>query len=108
MGAAAAVIMMRERRLVEAFTLAAATSPERALPVETLGVDYDALALRRLQQRAVIREGAPGRFYLDVPSRQALWRMRRRVGFLVIAVVMFVASLLLFTQSGGPPLVGPF
>ena len=43
MGAAAAVIMMRERRLVEAFTLAAATSPDRALPVETLGVDYDAL-----------------------------------------------------------------
>ena len=74
MGAAAAVIMMRERRLVEAFTLAAATSPDRALPVETLGVDYDALALRRLQQRAVIREGAPGRFYLDVPSWQALRR----------------------------------
>jgi len=103
MGAAAAVIMMRERRLVEAFTLAAATSPERALPVETLGVDYDALALRRLQQRAVIREGAPGRFYLDVPSWQALRRMRRRVIFILIGVVLLVLAFVLFTSQGRAP-----
>ena len=101
MGAAAAVIMMRERRLVEALTLSAATSPERALPLETLGVEYDAMALRRLQRRAVIREGAAGRFYLDVPSWEALRRMRLRMVFILFTAVLLLLAFALFRSHGG-------
>lgn len=103
MGAAAAVIMMRERRLVEAFTVAAATSPERALPIETLGIEYDALALRRLQQHAVIREGAPGRFYLDVPSWQALRRMRLRMLFVLFGIIVLALVVVLVINNSRTP-----
>jgi len=99
-GAAAAVIMMKERRLVEAFTLAAATSPERAVPLETLGVEHAGLALRRLQKRAVIREGASGRFYLDVLSWEALRRTRRRLAFILITIVLLVLIVALLSSRG--------
>lgn len=96
MATAAAVVLMKERRLVEAFTAAAATSPERAQAVETLGIDSDTLALRRLRHRAVIRESSPGRFYLDVPTWEALRRGRQRVAIvlLVIIALLFVVAAL--------------
>ena len=95
MGAAAAAMMMRERRVIEAFTVAAATSPERAVPIETLGIEYDALALRRLQQHAVIREVAPGRLYLDVPTWQALRRMRLRIVFVLFGIILIALVVVL-------------
>ena len=48
-------------------------------------------------------EGAPGRFYLDVPSWQALRRMRRRVIFILIGVVLLVLAFVLFTSQGRAP-----
>jgi|SRR5438105_9600338 len=93
MATAAAVILMKERRVVEAFTAADATSPDRARPIEALGVDPSGIAMRRLQEHAVIREGAPGRFYLDVPSWQALRRMRRRIVFLLLIVLIVAIAL---------------
>ena len=96
MGAAAAVIIARERRLVEAFTVAGATSPERARPMDSLGIESDGMALRRLQDHAVIREAEGGRFYLDLPSWQALRRMRRRlVLVLLLAVILTFAATLI-------------
>ena len=88
MGAAAAVIIIKERRLVEAFSAAAATSPERARTVESLGIESDASSLKRLQKNAVIREGAPGRYYLDTASWEALRRMRRRMMIVLIMIVI--------------------
>jgi hypothetical protein len=96
MGAAAAVIIARERRVVEAFTAAAATSPERARPLDSLGMDSYGMALRRLQDHAVIREAEGGRFYLDLPSWQALRRMRRRlILVLLLAVILTFAVTLI-------------
>jgi len=91
MGAAAAVIIIREKRLVEAFNVAAATSPERARTVESLGVESETMSLRRLRDHAVIREGAPGRYYLDIPSWEALQRMRRRMA--IILIIVLIAAL---------------
>jgi uncharacterized protein YcgI (DUF1989 family) len=90
MATAAAVVLMKERRLVEAFVAAGATSPQRARAVEALGVDPDGLALRRLRDRAVIREVPPGRFYLDLESWQALRRKRRRTLLLLLVVLVIV------------------
>ena len=96
MGAAAAVIIARERRVVEAFTAAGATSPERARPVEALGVESDGMALRRLKGHAVIREADAGRFYLDLPSWNALRRMRRKLALvlLLVVILIFAAALI--------------
>lgn len=88
MGAAAAVIIIRERRLVEAFSAAAATSPERARTIESLGIESDTTSLKRLQKSAVIREGASGRYYLDIPSWEALRRVRRRMAVVIIMIVI--------------------
>ena len=93
MATAAAVIVAKERRLVVAFTAAGATSPETARPLDMLGIDRKGIAFRRLQKRAVIRESAPDRFYLDVPSWQALRSMRRRI-LLVMIVVLVIALVL--------------
>jgi hypothetical protein len=99
MGAAAAVIIARERRVIEAFTAAGATSPERARPMDSLGVESDGMALRRLQGHAVIREAEAGRYYLDLPSWQALRRMRRRlVLVLLLAVILTFAAALMASR----------
>jgi len=90
MATAAAVVVMKERRLVEAFTAAGATSPGRALSVDTLGIDADGLAMRRLRDRAVIRESSPGRFYLDLTTWEALRRSRRRMAFVMLAILVIL------------------
>ncbi len=59
MGAAVlAVIVMRERRVVDAFERAGATSPDRAIAADDLNVDESGVGLRRLRQRAIVREAA--------------------------------------------------
>jgi len=49
------------------------------------------MAIRRLHDRAVIRESAPGLWYLDEEVWTAVQRTRRRV-----AVVMLVLVVLIF------------
>ena len=88
MGAsAAAVIVAKEKHIVAAFRAAGAVSAERAVPPESLGVDTR-LAFRRLCQRAVLREGSPGTWYLDEPSWEALRALRRRLALVMLAFVV--------------------
>ncbi len=87
---AAAVILIKERHIVAAFERVGATSPERAVTLEELGV-ANRLAARKLKARAVLREAAPGRFYLDLPSWQALRRLRRRMVTVVLVLVLIAA-----------------
>ena len=96
MGAAAAVILLRERQLVEAFERAGATSPDRARSPEALGVDPHGLGWRRLHERAVVREASvgAGRYYLDVEVWQAMRRMRRRM--ILILLIVIAAAFLVF------------
>lgn len=49
---------------LDAFRLADATAPQRARPLGEVGVTADA-ALAHLRATGVVREGAPGTFYLD-------------------------------------------
>jgi hypothetical protein len=94
MGAAvAAVILMRERRVVEAFERAGATSPDRAISANDVDVDESGVGWRRLRERAIVREATTGRFYLDVEVWQANRRMRHRLAFalglLLLAALVF-------------------
>ena len=64
MSTVTAVILARERRMVNRLRTAGAVTPEQARTLEELGITPGVI-LRRLRERAVIREAGPERFYLD-------------------------------------------
>src|SRR5438045_6899223 len=93
MGAAvvAAAMRRREQEVIDDFRDAGATSPDRAQSYTAIGLG-DSLALKRLRNRAVIREAAPGVYYLDEEVWAAVRRTRRR---LVTVFISILAILLL-------------
>jgi hypothetical protein len=92
MGAAAAAILIRrEREVVNAVRLAGATAPERAASLDALGL-RDTLAIRRLRRHAVLREVTAGDFWLDEPSWEALRGTRRRVAVVLLVIVALLAA----------------
>jgi len=96
--AAAAIIIKREKDLVEHFRRARATSPQTAQSPDALGVEDNNFIWRRLVGSAVIREGTGGAYYLDEPSWEAMGRRRRRLA--VIVLVATVAFGVLFYLVG--------
>lgn len=96
MGAAvvAAAIRRREMEVVDDFRAAGANSRETAQSYTAIGLGQS-LGLRRLRQRAVIREAAPGTYYLDEEVWTAVRRTRRRMAtvFLAILAVFLLAAL---------------
>jgi hypothetical protein len=91
MGAAAiaAVIRRREQEVIDDFRAADATSPDKAQSYTAIGLG-ESLAVRRLRNRAVIRESAPGMFYLDEEVWAAVRRTRRRLATTIILVLGIV------------------
>jgi hypothetical protein len=96
MGAAAAVLLAKERHIVTAFERVGAVTPDRARTPDELGVDEQRLAWRRLRDRAILREAGDGKYYLDVEVWQANRRLRRRLAivFLVIALLVLLLPLM--------------
>ena len=97
MGAAiaAAAMRMRERQVIDDFRAAGATSPDRAQSYTAMGIG-ETLAVRRLRNRAVIREASPGAYYLDEEVWAAVRRTRIRLvtTFLAILAVLLIGVLL--------------
>ena len=99
MGAAGvAVILMKERHVADAFEAAGITSPERARAPEELGVGMHGIGWRRLVDRAIVREAAPGKWYIDMPGWVALRRLRRRRAMVMLVIVLVVAALIMTTK----------
>lgn len=96
--AAAAVIVRKEKEIVNIFRGAGALSAERARDPEQLGV-HQHLAFHRLVQRAVLRDAGDGRFYLDEMSWNALRNTRRRIAILALAVVAAAFVVLLLSGA---------
>jgi hypothetical protein len=92
MGAAAiaAVLRRKEQEVVDDFRAAGAISPATAQSYDALGLG-DSLAIKRLQNRAVIREASPGRWYLDEEVWNAVRGMRRRFVMVLLSVVALLA-----------------
>lgn len=84
----------QERRMVSRLREAGAVSREGARTLEELGITRG-VVLRRLRERAVIREAAPDHVYLDEESWSAVRRSRRRAIHVlwVIALVLLIAVL---------------
>lgn len=95
--AAAAIIARREREVVGDFRAAGALSRETAQSYTAIGLG-ESLALRRLRSRAVIREAAPGTYYLDEEVWVAVRRTRRRIATIVIVIfALFLFGVLMGT-----------
>ena len=76
--AIAAILRRREQEVVDDFRAAGAISPASAQSYSSLGMGQS-LAVKRLHNRAVIREASPGLYYLDEEVWEALRRTRRRL-----------------------------
>ena len=98
--AAGAVVLAKERHVVEAFQRAGATSPERAVVPQDIGVDLAGIGGRRLLRHAVLRAAPSGQYYLDEPTWVALRSTRRRLVF-VLLVIIGLAALYFMTVAGG-------
>jgi hypothetical protein len=96
MAAAAGAVLIKEQHIVDAFQRAGATTIDRAVLPEDIGVDEVGIGWRRLRSRVVIREteADSGRYYLDVEVWQALRRTRRRLMAIIISVIIIVAFIL--------------
>jgi hypothetical protein len=87
MGAAvAAILIRREKEIVDDFRAAGATSRESAQSYTAIGLG-ESLGLKRLRERAVIREAAPGTYYLDEEVWTAVRRTRRRVATVFLLIL---------------------
>ena len=95
MGAAAAVLLIKEKHIVEAMERLGITTSANARSIEQLedlGVDSNGFPWRALKNRVIVREASPGLYYLDVEVWQATHRRRRRELFLLLAVVLVAAA----------------
>ncbi len=97
-----AIILAKERRMVGRLRAAGAVSPEQGRTLEELDITQGVI-LRRLRERAVIRQAGPDRFYLDEPSWEAVRRGRRRA----IHVLGVIALVVLFAFLFGRRLLAP-
>lgn len=98
-GAAAAIIVRREREIVSIFRAAGATRADAARRPEELDVDQR-VPFRLLVGHAVLRDVGDGRYYLDEPSWNAFGAMRRRlVAVLLISVLVLVVISMLMASG---------
>jgi hypothetical protein len=91
MGAAAAILLRKERDIVDTYRGAGATSLDSARRADELDVS-EHLAFHRLVRRAVLRESTEGRYYLDEPSWNALRRMRHRMLIVVLVLLVVIIA----------------
>lgn len=88
--AAAAIIVAKERHIVERFRDVGVTSSASARRLDDVGVG-DGLALHRLRRHEVIRETSPGMFYLDEPVWNAVRNTRRRMLVVVLVIAVLIS-----------------
>jgi hypothetical protein len=98
MGGAVAVLLIKERHIVDAFERAGATTPELAKEPFDLGVDDGGVAWRRLQDRAILRDAGAGRFYVDIGTWRATRRMRQRMLLTIAAAIIVLAIFLMLKR----------
>jgi hypothetical protein len=97
---AAAVVVIKEKELMAHFRERGALSPAAALSTNALGVAEND-TFRRLCAHAVIREAAPGVFYLDETAARARQYRMRRVALTLIVVAAVLAIVMLVAAPGG-------
>ena len=83
------------REVIDALARAGACSPSTAQPLHRVG-ELDERALRACLDEGLVREGAPGTFYLYPWSTPAAVPRRTHVGRVIaIVVVTWIAAIIL-------------
>lgn len=96
----AAAILGKEKRIVTAFRKAHATSASAATVPTAIGVKQR-VAFTILQRRGILKEAAPGVFYLDETTWQELRRVRRRCLAVVVAILALIVIMALLLRRFG-------
>ncbi len=99
MSSVAAIIILKEKELVTHFRQAGALSPDTARTTADLRIDEN-VAFRALKRRAIFREVAAGRYYLDEPSWTAFQAARRRMVTVLLTVVLALFVVTWLTLRG--------
>jgi hypothetical protein len=89
----AAVLVLRRRRLVRAFTIADAFAPDTALPASPARGRIDAWLMARLAAAGVFRQ-AGNAWWLDRDTWDRYRTSRRRRGLCVAAALLALVALL--------------
>jgi ketosteroid isomerase-like protein len=100
--AAAAIIVRREREVIDAFRRAGAMDSTSARSFAELAID-ESRAVKRLQRRSVLREAEPGRYYLDEVCWERRCGMRRQLMFTIVGIALLVLLAVLVSGSAMPP-----
>lgn len=87
MGAAAAVIVRKQREIVDCYRAAHATAPTQARDPGELGVEHS-MIFKGLVRRAVLRDVGGGRYYLDEPAWEAFGNSRRRLVLMALILAL--------------------
>ncbi len=98
---AVAVMIKREKEIVESFESAGATGADSARPLGALGLE-ESRHFERLRRHQVVRTAAPGTWYLDRAAWRARQLHRRRVVVAMLAVALFVLAIGLGLLPTGP------
>jgi CubicO group peptidase (beta-lactamase class C family) len=89
------VILAKERRMVGRFVAAGAISREQARSLDEIGVARGTV-LRRLRERAVVRQAGHDKYYVDIESWGAVRRMRRRAASVIAAIALAIIFAIVF------------
>lgn len=98
MSTVVAIVLMKERKMVSRFRAAGAVGAAQARSLEELGVARGVI-LRRLRERAVIRDAGGERYYLDEPSWAAVRRSRRRAIHVAWVIALIIILAVLFARQ---------
>jgi hypothetical protein len=92
------VLLLRQKKIVQAFERTAATTPAMACTPGQLGL-RQGMAWHRLVTHAVLRCPGEGRYFLDVPNWQRLRLLRRRIVVaVIIGLLLVLAAIVLATR----------
>jgi hypothetical protein len=86
---------MKERHVRDDFLRAGATMPVNAMSLNDIGIG-ESMAVKRLMNRAIIREASPGLFYFDEEVYLSVRAMRRRMALVMLVVVLLVLFFVTF------------
>lgn len=93
MSAAVPILLIRMKRIIQAFYRADATDPGRAIIPSEHGV-REGFAFRRLLQRGVLVAVNPQRYYLNEEAEARYRRQRQRAVMIVLifGLVLFILT----------------
>jgi hypothetical protein len=90
-------MVRRQRKIVEQFQAAGATSADRATTAAALGVD-EGMAFKQLRRHAILQEVGEQRLFVDT-ARWAAHRQRRRRRALIATTTVCIVMGLFFTWA---------